>query len=74
MRHPRPGLADFGDHERVALGVAEPEQRRRTFAEAADLGVDVRAAVFEQRVVGVGVIGRQRDAGPGSMGASTARW
>ena len=26
------GLADLGDHERVALGVAEPEQRRRTLA------------------------------------------
>src|SRR5919197_3592125 len=51
------------DHQRVALGIAEPEERRDDVAEAADLGVDVDAAIPQLRVVGVDVVGLERDAG-----------
>jgi hypothetical protein len=62
--------ARLDDHQRVAVGVAEPEERRDGVAEAADLGVDVHAAVLELRVLGVDVVGLQRDAGVLAAGAT----
>src|SRR3954469_22069510 len=35
------------DHQRVVVRVAQPEQRRHRVADAADLGVDVDAALLE---------------------------
>src|ERR671919_1389541 len=38
------GLVDLDDHQPVALGIVEPEQRRHRAAHAADLGVHVHVA------------------------------
>src|SRR6266545_5492083 len=48
-RRQRTGSRSLDDHQRVAFGVAEPEQWRDGVAEAADLGVDVHAAVLQLR-------------------------
>jgi hypothetical protein len=51
-RRRRTGSWSLDDHQRVAFGVAEPEQRRDGVAE-----------VLQLRVVGVDVVGLERDAG-----------
>src|SRR5690349_9173604 len=54
--------------EGVALRIAEPEHRRHAVAEAADLGVDVHAALPQPGVVAVDVRRLERDAGLAAAG------
>jgi hypothetical protein len=58
----QPLLSLLDDHERVAVGVAEPDDGRDGSAHAADRLVDVHAAVAQVGVHGVDVVGVQRDA------------
>jgi hypothetical protein len=57
------GQSGPDEHEGVAVGVAEPEHRRDGVAHAADLGVDVDAALLELRVDAIDVVGVEADAG-----------
>src|SRR5262249_31512797 len=54
--------AALDDHQAVALGVAQPEQRRHRVAHTADLGVHVHAGGPRLRVESVDVFGLQADA------------
>ena len=47
--------AGLDDHQAVALGIPQPEQRRHRVAQAADLGIDIDAFHAELKAAGVDV-------------------
>src|ERR1700736_1861157 len=64
---PRPGSASLDDVERVAFRVAEREHRRDS-GPPQYLRVHVDATIAQVRMVGLGVPGREADAGVGPDG------